>query len=100
MRIKVLHDVTVDVFVTHTIADPDPKHNYTNEYYRVLQVKELMEKYIKKSDADVILLGGDFNEGPVFKKCWSYITTTVWRGLLSPTISAHHSSFLHDCLYF
>jgi hypothetical protein len=30
--------VTMDVFVTHTAADPDPIHNYTNEYYRNAQV--------------------------------------------------------------
>jgi hypothetical protein len=54
--------VTMDVFVTQTCADPDPRlHNYTNEWYRDNQVKELMESYIAKSKAEVVLLGGDFN---------------------------------------
>jgi hypothetical protein len=28
------------------------------------QVKELMDSYVSKSTADVVLLGGDFNAGP------------------------------------
>jgi hypothetical protein len=57
--------VTMDVFITHTCADPDPRlHNYTNEWYRDQQVKELMESYVTKSKADIVLLGGDFNAGP------------------------------------
>lgn len=57
--------LTVDVFVTHTAADPDPSHGYTNEYYRRKQVRELMDKYVTQSDADVVILGGDFNAQPV-----------------------------------
>jgi hypothetical protein len=64
VRIRPQENVTVDVFITHTAADPDPSHNYTNEYYRVRQVDELMDKYVNKSTADVVLLGGDFNAGP------------------------------------
>ena len=65
VRIHPRDDVTMDVFVTHTCADPDPRlHNYTNEWYRDAQVKELMETYVKRSTADVVLLGGDFNAGP------------------------------------
>ncbi len=69
MQIKILNNVTVDVFVTHTAADPDQRyHDYTNEWYRVRQVKELMDTYVKKSTADVVILGGDFNAGPDFKE--------------------------------
>ena len=30
-----------------------------------MQVKELMEERIAKSKADLVILGGDFNAGPV-----------------------------------
>ncbi len=66
-QITILNNVTVDVFITHTAADPDQRyHNYSNAYYRDRQVKELMDSYVKKSTADVVLLGGDFNAGPDF----------------------------------
>ena len=68
VRIAPLPNVTVDVFITHTAADPDPSHGYTNRYYRLKQVRELMNKFISKAKADVVLLGGDFNAGPVNKK--------------------------------
>ena len=41
-------------------------HNYTNAYYRDKQVDELMDTYITKSKASVVLLGGDFNAGPEY----------------------------------
>ena len=31
----------------------------------VLKVRELMDKWVSKSKADVVILGGDFNAGPV-----------------------------------
>ena len=68
IRIFPANDISIDVFVTHTAADPDKKYNYTNEWYRVKQVEELVESYIKKSDADIVLLGGDFNAGPEMKE--------------------------------
>ena len=69
VRIEPKEGVTMDVFVTHTAADPDPKyHSYTNEWYRDQQVKELMESYVTKSKADLVLLAGDFNAGPDFKE--------------------------------
>lgn len=68
VRIEPMEGVKVDVFVTHTAADPDPSHGYNNSYYRDRQVKELMETYIMKSTADVVILGGDFNAGPVEKE--------------------------------
>ncbi len=33
----------MDVFITQTALDLDPINNYTNEFYRNEQVKELME---------------------------------------------------------
>lgn len=64
VRIEPVHNVTIDIFVTHTAADPDPSHGYNNSYYRVRQVQELMDSYVSKSDADIVILGGDFNAEP------------------------------------
>ncbi len=73
VRVRVLNNVTVDIFVTHTAADPDRRyHNYSNAYYRDKQVEELMNSYVKKSTADVVLLGGDFNAGPEFTEGKDY----------------------------
>ena len=58
--------LSLDVFVTHTVADPDPSHGYNNSYYRVKQVHQLVEQFLKSSDADALLLGGDFNAAPDF----------------------------------
>lgn len=57
-------NLTVDVFVTHTAADPDPSHGYNNSYYREKQVRELVDSYLSKSTADIVILGGDFNAEP------------------------------------
>jgi hypothetical protein len=64
VRIVPVANLTVDLFVTHTAADPDQKHGYNNLYYRVKQVNELMETYVSKSTADLAILGGDFNTEP------------------------------------
>jgi len=65
VQIEPLPNITIDVFATHTAADPDVWHGYNNSYYRKRQVRELMDKYVSKSKADVSILGGDFNAGPV-----------------------------------
>lgn len=57
VRIEPHTNMTVDVFVTHTCAS-----DY-NAYYREHQVKELV-KFVEKSDADFVILGGDFNADP------------------------------------
>merc|ERR1719402_181101 len=49
--------MTVDVFVTHTAASD---YNY---WYREKQVGELVD-HVQKSDADFVILGGDFNVDP------------------------------------
>jgi endonuclease/exonuclease/phosphatase family metal-dependent hydrolase len=64
VRVYPTSDVSVDVFVTHTAADPDARYNYTNEWYRKKQVEELVGTFINRSTADIVLLGGDFNAGP------------------------------------
>ena len=80
----------MDVFITHTAADPDPHlHNYTNEYYRKAQVKELMTTYVNGSKADVVLLGGDFNAGPIKKE------GTVISGYID-TLAVCHNNYCHS----
>ena len=89
VRIEPKAGVSMDVYVTHTAADPDPKyHNYTNEWYRNEQVKELMASYVTKSTADLVLLAGDFNAGPEFKEgnketylkpCISWVNSKLWQ---------------------
>ena len=56
-------EATVDVFITHTIADA-ANDGYTNHPDRINQVNELMKSYVNKSKADVVILGGDFNAPP------------------------------------
>jgi endonuclease/exonuclease/phosphatase family metal-dependent hydrolase len=63
VRIEPIPNLTVDVFVTHTIADSGTTM-YNNTWVRINQVEELMNTYIDKSNADVVILGGDFNSGP------------------------------------
>jgi len=63
VRIEPMANTTVDVFVTHTIADSGTKMA-NNTWYRVKQVEELMESHVKKSTADAVILGGDFNSPP------------------------------------
>jgi len=61
VRIEPFPDHIVDVFLTHTCASD---YNYK---YRQEQVKQLVE-VIKKSEADFVILGGDFNADPVVNK--------------------------------
>ena len=68
VRIEPSANLTIDIFVTHTAADPDPSHGYNNSYYRVRQVRELMDEYVTKSTADIVILGGDFNAEPLEEK--------------------------------
>ena len=42
-------------------SDPDPSGCFNN--WTLFQVKELV-KFVKKSDADFLVLGGDFNVDP------------------------------------
>jgi len=58
VRIEPKPGYIVDVFWTHTCAS-----DY-NDYYRQRQVKQLMRNVLK-SDADFVVLGGDFNSDPI-----------------------------------
>jgi len=61
VRIEPFPGHIVDIFVTHTCASDD------NSYYRQKQVKELVD-IVKQSQADFVILGGDFNSDPVVNK--------------------------------
>ena len=60
VQIQPQANLTVDLFVTHTIADSGTTMA-NNSWYRIKQVEELMDKHVKQSKADAIILGGDFN---------------------------------------
>lgn len=64
--------VALDVYVTHTVAQPPAGHGYDNVYYRIKQVTQLVEEILKKSTADAVILGGDFNAGPEFTEGTPY----------------------------
>ena len=73
----------VDVFVTHTCAvGPD----YTNAYYREHQVQELVS-WVNNSNADFVILGGDFNTDPLDKE-------TSYSNLKKLMISSMEEFFL------
>jgi len=61
VRIEPFPGHIVDIFVTHTCASDD------NSEYRQKQVKELVA-IVKESQADFVILGGDFNSDPVVNK--------------------------------
>ena len=63
VQIQPRANLTVDLFVTHTIADSGTTWANNSEY-RILQVRELMEERINQSKADAIILGGDLNATP------------------------------------
>lgn len=65
VRIEPKPNTTIDLFVTHTIADGTKMANET--WYRIKQAEELVDSYLKKSTADAIILGGDFNAPPILK---------------------------------
>ncbi len=54
--------LSVDVFTTHMVSYSKNPNN-DNSYYRYTQSREALA-YVKLSDADVKILGGDFNSLP------------------------------------
>merc|ERR1712179_46806 len=65
VRVEPSPGVLVDAFVTHTCAVAPS--GASNAYYRQKQVAELV-KWAKESDADFVILGGDFNTSPTDKE--------------------------------
>jgi hypothetical protein len=64
VRIEPIPNTSIDVFTTHTIADPDACHGYNNSFYRKKQIHQLMDVWLPKSNADLVVLGGDFKATP------------------------------------
>jgi endonuclease/exonuclease/phosphatase family metal-dependent hydrolase len=64
VRIAPRPNTKVDVFVTHLIAY---SNKVRNNYFRIKQAEELVESYLKKSTADAVILGGDFNALPILE---------------------------------
>ena len=73
----------VDLFVTHTCA---VGNGYTNAYYREHQVQELVG-WVNASNADFVILGGDFNTDPMDKE-------TSYSNLKKLMISSMEEYFL------
>ena len=103
-------NVTLDVFVTHTVGDPDPKHGYNNSVYIKEQVKELMEKRILKSKADLVILGAHINADPSDDKDSPYqivlremhnsaqevfCESDRWRGIEYTTWNTPNNTFIN-----
>ena len=49
------------IFITYFILQAN------ETWYRVKQAEELVDSYLKKSTADAVILGGDFNAPPILK---------------------------------
>ena len=64
VKVEPIPNVTIDFITTHTAADPDPIHGYDNSYYRKKQVYELIDVWLPKSTADMVVVGGDLNATP------------------------------------
>jgi len=63
-RVEPSPGIKVDFLVTHTCAVGP---TYSNAYYREKQVKELVG-WVNHSNADFVILGGDFNTSPTDKE--------------------------------
>ena len=72
VKIEPFPNVTIDIITTHTAADPDPGHGYNNSYYRKKQIHELMDIWLPKSTADMVIVGGDLNAKPEKEKSSVY----------------------------
>lgn len=83
VRISPLPNLLVDVFVTHTCA---VGADYSNSYYREHQVQELIG-WVNKSNADFVILGGDFNTSPTDNE-------TSYHNLKTAMVSSMEEFFL------
>jgi len=81
-RIEPFAGALVDLFVTHTCAVGP---SYTNAYYREKQVAELVG-WVKNSNADFVILGGDFNTSPTDEE-------TSYHNLKSAMVSSMEEFF-------
>ena len=90
-------NLTVDLFVTHTIADSGTTMANNSEY-RILQVQELMNERINQSKADAIILGGDLNATPdmthnapyeIIQRTMKNSAAEVWQEWLTPKFATY-----------
>jgi hypothetical protein len=58
-------NISVDIYTTHTYSDKDYTGQSSDK--RVKQMNQIMPR-IDYSDADVVILGGDFNDHPLSGK--------------------------------
>jgi len=82
-------DITVDVFVTHTISEDG------NYEIRENQADELVDQ-VKKSTADFVILGGDFNASPMmdFDKTYNKVKEVMTDAFQE--IMANINAWLND----
>lgn len=64
VRIEPMQDLSIDLFTTHLIAEPEPQFSYSNKIFREKQSRQLMDEWVLRSNADIVILGGDFNTAP------------------------------------
>jgi len=55
------HDITIDVFTTHLVSYTKADDNKIVRYKQASETVEL----ISKSDADIVIFGGDINANPI-----------------------------------
>ena len=58
-------NISVDIYTTHTYSDKDYTGQSSDK--RVKQMNQIMPR-IEYSDAEVVILGGDFNDHPLSGK--------------------------------
>ena len=64
VRIEPIQNLTMDIFTTHLIADPEAQSSYNNSIFREKQSSQLINEWVLRSNADIVLLGGDLNTTP------------------------------------
>eukprot|EP00096_Caligus_rogercresseyi_P006232 TRINITY_DN2252_c0_g1_i1.p1 TRINITY_DN2252_c0_g1~~TRINITY_DN2252_c0_g1_i1.p1 ORF type:complete len:352 (-),score=112.44 TRINITY_DN2252_c0_g1_i1:893-1948(-) len=98
VRVTLPQNVSADFYLTHTIADAPPGKNYTNDDARLDQIGELLFNGVNLSEADLVVLSGDFNTGPGSKPydaIHRFMTSTaldilkVLRALFDPVIATY-----------
>merc|ERR1712126_288691 len=61
VKIEIKPNLTVDIFTTHIISDPEIHLGYDNRIFREKQIHQLLHEWVLQSTSDVVLVGGDFN---------------------------------------
>merc|ERR1712126_725381 len=61
VKIEIKPNLTVDIFTTHIISDPEIHLGYDNRIFREKQIHQLLHEWVLQSTSDVVPVGGDFN---------------------------------------